>query len=521
MKEQHSLIHATVLLTGVGLVSQGLAFFYRAALARLVGAETLGLYQLIMPVYAVIQSVIMSGLTVALSSLTAGMVSQSGQKSAVQLLYSALRMLLLLWVPAACVVGLTSELLAEKVLGDARTELGLLLLLPVLLLTGVENLHKHHFYGMGETRLPARVELAEQFIRTGAILGMLALLLPLPQSHAVGVIVLGMLVSEVFSSVTLVFLRLRREGPLRRQSGQGAAPGDIRRRLLGVALPVSGAALCNNLIGSANSILIPQRLVVFGMSEPQAVEAFGVVFGMTLPMLTMPTAFVNALCLALLPRLTHCAAMKQTQRMKELASGSLRAVSLLLFPMLALVSVMGRDVGQLLFQEERVGGYLLPLAVEVGLSAWEGVLSTVLNGVGKQSVSAVINAACGGIQLAFTLLGVGLFGFPACLAGMILASVLGVLLRLAAAYQCFGLEIDVYTSFTAPLLSALLAGGWVSLLYQWQKAQELPPVLTLLLCTAAGAVLYLVSLAVQSALPSPFSLCKSSSHSSTQRNRMT
>ena len=56
-------------------------------------------------------------------------------------------------------------------LGGARTQLGLLLLLPCILLTGVENLHKHFFYGTGNIRPPAAVELCEQFIRTGRCWG--------------------------------------------------------------------------------------------------------------------------------------------------------------------------------------------------------------------------------------------------------------------------------------------------------------------------------------------------------------
>ena len=42
------------------------------------------------------------------------------------------------------------------ILGDARTRLGLMLLVPCLLLTGTENLHKHYFYGTGRV-LPAAV----------------------------------------------------------------------------------------------------------------------------------------------------------------------------------------------------------------------------------------------------------------------------------------------------------------------------------------------------------------------------
>ena len=57
-------------LTVLGTVSQLLSFGYRVALSRMVGAEVMGLYQLIMPVCSVLLSVTAVGLTSAVSNLT-------------------------------------------------------------------------------------------------------------------------------------------------------------------------------------------------------------------------------------------------------------------------------------------------------------------------------------------------------------------------------------------------------------------------------------------------------------------
>ena len=45
-----SVRYGTLLLTATGLVNQLLGFVYRILLSRLVGAEVMGLYQLLMPV---------------------------------------------------------------------------------------------------------------------------------------------------------------------------------------------------------------------------------------------------------------------------------------------------------------------------------------------------------------------------------------------------------------------------------------------------------------------------------------
>lgn len=495
MQNRHdSLTRSTLLLTGVGIISQVLGFFYRVVLSRLIGAETMGLYQLIMPVYSVIMSITISGLTVALSTLSASSYASGNQKAATQLLLCALRGLVLLWMPIAAAVCLFSRSLAAQVLGDARTRLGLLLLLPVLLLTGVENLNKHHFYGIGETRLPAAVEIGEQFIRTAAILGLLALLLPLSQAHTVAVIVLGMVVSEIFSSTTLTLLRRRREGPYRTQSGHVEPPALVRRRIAAVALPVSTAALLNNLIASASAVLIPQKLQTFGLPAPQAMELYGIVFGMALPLLMLPSAFVNALSLALVPRLTRCAALHRAAELNRKTSKALQATSLIVLPVLALLVPLGGDVGALLFREERVGQYLLPLALAVALSSWESVLAAVLNSVGRQSLSAGISLLCGALELGFVFVGVERFGFGAFVLGMILSSALGLLLRLRGVRRATGLQIDGFSLFAAPTLAALLSGLCVNLLYRCLLQNGSPTGAALCSCVAAGALIDLAAL---------------------------
>ena len=60
-----SMLYGTLVLTLTSIISQVLGFVYRIFLSRLIGAEVMGLYQLIMPVYSVIMSLTAIGLTVA------------------------------------------------------------------------------------------------------------------------------------------------------------------------------------------------------------------------------------------------------------------------------------------------------------------------------------------------------------------------------------------------------------------------------------------------------------------------
>ena len=258
--DRTSLLYSTLLLTGVSIVAQLVGFVYRIFLSRMIGAEVMGLYQLLMPLYSVFSALIASGLTVGLSTLTAEYHALGNRRAEARLMKTALRAFALLWVVLAAVVIPGSDAISVWVLGDARTQLGLILLMPCLLLTGVENLTKHHFYGAGEVRLPAAVELGEQFIRAFAVLGLLAVFLPQWPERTVGLIVAGMLCSEVFSASALTLARRRRERQGIPSSGPGERPGVLRRRLALTAVPIGATALLGNLMSSANAVLIPQLL---------------------------------------------------------------------------------------------------------------------------------------------------------------------------------------------------------------------------------------------------------------------
>ena len=497
-KQTLSAGKGALFLTVLGVLSQVLSFGYRVALSRLVGAEVMGLYQLLMPVYSVLLSLTAVGLTAAVSNLTSQYLALGNRRAAAQTLSTCLRAFFLLLLPLGAAVILASDPISVALLGDARTQLGLILLVPCVALTGVENVHKHYFYGAGLVVPPALVELAEQLIRAAAVLGLLLLFLPQYPERAAGLIVAGMVACEVFSALTLAVLyrvHLRRRGC----AGPGE-PGRIRcRRLASIALPVGANALLGNLMGAANATLIPQKLVEGGMDRSAAVSQLGVVCGMTLPMLALPTVFLGALNLILVPRLARASALDRPGEVRRLTDRAIAAVSVLSLPSMSLMAVLGPDLGTLLFGREDVGRFLIPLSLTMALSCFCSVLGSVLNGIGRQKAVAVVSLLGGGVQLLGTLVlvplpGVGIAGY---VAGSLLSALLeaGLCLWLAARYT--RLKPPLFSWLIAPGLSALLAALTTNLLLRELKAAGIPLLPAAVSSLLFAAILYLAALHAQ------------------------
>ncbi|WP_253290865.1 polysaccharide biosynthesis C-terminal domain-containing protein [Pseudoflavonifractor sp. MSJ-37] len=490
-----SMLYGTLLLTGTSLAAQAVGFLYRILLSRLVGAEVMGLYQLILPVYSVLLSLTAVGLTAAVSNLSAEYAARENDGAMAAVLRRCLLGFLLAFALAAAVVAALYDPISVYLLGDARTQTGLLLLLPCLLLTGVENLHKHYFYGSGQIRPPAAVELCEQFIRTGAVLGLLVLFLPQSPERTVGLIVTGMVICELFSAVALTILYRRHRAGLSRP----AAEDGLGRRIRGIALPVGLTSLLGNLMGSANAVLIPQRLVAAGADVSQAMRDFGVLCGMTVPMLLMPTAFIGAMGLVLVPRLARSAALGRIDRIRDRIHKAMLATSVLIMPSMAFLAVLGPTIGRALFREPSAGDLILPLSVGVLFSCYQSVLAGVLNGIGAQRAAAW-NAICSGaVQLACTyvlmgLPGMGLRGYAA---GFAVSAGLGLLLDWREAARRTRMRPRLFQWCTAPALAALLMGLCIRLLFRILRDCGLGDVPSVLLCLAFGAVEYLAALSAQ------------------------
>ena len=494
-REEPSAGGGAVFLTVFSVLSQVLGFVYRVCLSRLVGAQVMGLYQLVMPVYSVLMSVTAIGLTAAGSNLTSRYLALDNVRAVRQTVRSCTTLFLCLMLPVAAVTALLYDPISVYLLGDARTQLGLVLLLPCVALTGVENIHKHFFYGAGEVRPPAVVELLEQLIRAGAVLGLLVLFLPQNPERTVGLIVAGMILCEIFSAVTLLLLFRRRMGRMGLR-GEGERRGRLYRRVAVMALPVGATALLGNLMGAVNAALIPQKLVAGGMLRSRAMEEFGVLCGMTMPMLSLPTVFLGALNLVMMPRVARSCALGRMERVRGDLRRTMETVTLVILPCMALMTVVGPELGLVLFGEAETGRYMVPLAAATACGCFQSVLSGGLNAAEHQGTAAGIALLCDVVQLVLTAVlmsrpHVGMDGF---VAGVVISGVLGLVLSLRAAGRHLGLKLSVVGLLGLPSLAALLSWQTALLLHGRLREAGLPPLLLVGTTLFFGGVVYVSAL---------------------------
>lgn len=160
-----SFFQGTVILTVSSLLIKFLGFFYKIFLAQAMGAEGMGIYQLIFPVFAVCHSLTSSGLEVAISRFTAR--SRGHEQS--DYLWAGL----FLTLTSSLVIGLflwtRSDFIALTLLHETRCAPLLKFLAATIPLAGFHGCFCGFCLGRKNASLPAFSQLTEQAVRIGSV----------------------------------------------------------------------------------------------------------------------------------------------------------------------------------------------------------------------------------------------------------------------------------------------------------------------------------------------------------------
>lgn len=111
-------------------------------------------------------------------------------------------------------------------------------------------------------------------------------------------------------------------------AGQKAVrPADPARRLWEILWPVEGGRVLASALHTAENMLVPACLAVYLINaggRTAALEQYGELKGMALPLLTFPFGLLGSLSVLLMPEITQAHILGQTERLKTLLDRMLR-----------------------------------------------------------------------------------------------------------------------------------------------------------------------------------------------------
>ncbi len=418
------------IVTALSVAERGLGFLYRIVLARLLGAEGMGLYQVALSLFAVFLTVGTGGIPITVSRFISKSKAENnpqGERSAVA---SGLSLSLLLTLPFVLLFELFPSLSAPF-FSDERGIPVFRILLLGLCFSSLYAVFRGSFWGNKQFLLSSILEIAEESVMV--IAGILLLQNVSSAAQGANLAAWAVVVSYLFSftASALCFFLF---------GGKLSQPKKQLKPLFTSSLPITSVRAGSSLVASAVAVLLPVMLMRAGASEQEALALFGVLSGMAIPVLFIPSTVIGSLALVLVPELAEDYYGKNTKRLyQNLARGLVVAFLVACF-LTPFFYAVGEELGMLAFSEPLAGEFirkgcfvLLPMSLTM-------ISTSILNSIGFERQTFIFYFVGEGVMLLCILLLPALCGGYAYIVGLGASFILTALCNLLLlAKKCKGL----------------------------------------------------------------------------------
>ncbi len=446
------IFYSALLLTGVNLLLQLIGTSFQVYLSGRIGAEGIGLLQLVLSVGSMAMVAGIAGIRTATMYLTAEEVGKNRKDRLIWVLSGCVGYSLIASLTVGIGVYLFAPMIATHWIGNARITDAIRLFaafLPVNCLCGVMV---GYFTGTSRIGTLAAVEVAEQFCSMICTVLLLGLWAGHDAEKACQSVVVGSGMGSCLTLASLVLLRLKE--PLQRGNRIPMAA-----RLRSTAVPL---ALADNLrtgISTAENLMVPKRLSLYkGVQSPLA--AFGTLRGMVFPVLVFPMAILFGLTELLIPELARCNAAGSQERIHYLVKRSLHIALLYGSFCGCILYLLAEPLCMQLYASPEAGRYLkwfAPLAV---MLYCDSVTDAIIKGMGEQKASVRYNICTNAMDVALLYLLLPKLGIAGYFISFTVTHAINFMLSLRRLLKITKLSISV----TTPLLtlSAAVFAAWAA-----------------------------------------------------------
>ena len=476
MGKKLPIFYNALLLTAVNLFLRFVSTSFQVFLSGRIGAEGIGLLQLVLSVGALAMTVGMGGIRTATMYLSAEVIGQKRTQTMVWVLSGCIVYSILLSTAVGMVVYHCAPWLAEHWIGNLSTVSAIRLLaafLPVNCLCGVMV---GYFTGVNRIGTLVIVEIFEQLFSMLLTILLLTLWAGSDPSRACLAVIMGSGSGACLTLICLLILKKKDRFP----AGERIS---IRKKLWETAVPLAVADNVKAGISTTENLMVPKRLALYPASMAPLAE-FGMVCGMVFPVLMFPAAILFGLAELLIPELARCNAAGSTKRIHYLAGRSLRIALIYGCVCGGILFLAADSLCAKFYHTVEAGRYLRWFAVLAPMLYCDAIVDAMTKGLGQQKKCVRNNIITSALDVVFLFILLPKYGMTGYFVSFFVTHLLNFVLSVCLLKKLIGKIFPVLTALLC------LITATVSMMAAWLVSSALGGSITFVLLFAALLVLF-------------------------------
>ena len=289
---KNKFIKSTLILIIGGFFTKILGMVIKIVLTRLIGAEGIGLYSMIMPTFLLLNSIAQMGLPTALNVLIS-----SDKYNTKNLIFTSIIISLSIDILIMLFLIISCNFLSTNLLNDSRLTLGLLSIGFVLPFITISNCLRSYFFAKQRMYPHVITNIIEDLVKLIFIIVGIPFFLTKGIEFGIAFVILSNIFCELSSIIIFIFLIpnfkcKKEELKLNKKS---------IKELFKIAIPNTGSRLIGSIGYFLEPIIITFVLLKIGYSNKFIITEYGIINGYVMQLVLLPSFFTGAISQALIP----------------------------------------------------------------------------------------------------------------------------------------------------------------------------------------------------------------------------
>lgn len=499
--QKESMLKGTAVLGTALIFAKFLGLIYRLILPNLVGSQVMGLYGMSYSVYAVLLTLSMAGIPIALSKLISSYTAVNDYEGAKRVFKIAFISINATGLMFTLALFLGANYIAENITGDPRASMSLQAVAPAIFVVSLMSSFRGYFQGLQQMTKTAVSQVLEQLLRVFGIIVFAYLFIPRGEEFAAAGASFGNVIGASLGLLYLLFCYMKtpivvenKESFISYQEKEKSL--DVIKKIFYLSFPIIIGNLIMPLMNLIDATVVVNRLTGAGFTQHEATAKFAYLTQYATPLIKFPGTLGMALAMSLVPAISESVSKNEILQAKRRARLAFRFALIVGFPSFFGMYLMAGPIIDLIFptapEASTVLKYLSPAILFIIMKF---ATTGILQGLGKTMIP-VKNLFIGAtLKLIITYIltsipGINIMGAAI---GTVLAQVLAMALNLVKVRNYLGAEVLMGSDVFRPFISSIIMA--VGVLFSFKGLEVIVSQnIATIISIALGVFLYVVLL---------------------------
>ena len=462
MKKKTFLINALI-LTVTSLINMSIGLIFRIYMSNKIGAEGIGIYQLVTAVYFFATTFSTTGISLTVTRLVTDNIAQKQYSRAKMVLKKCLA----LGVGISLFIGFFMFICAKQIgifiLKDNRTILSLKILAISLPFVAISSCFRGYFYAVRRVIKTASEQLLEQIIEIIVFFILIENFVPCKIEFACAAIVTGTTLAEILSSLYSYVLYIYDIKKLK--FSQDLKNSHSNSKILPIFLPFTASASLRAGLNTLENILIPFGLKSYGASSTKALSTYGLILGMVMPIITFPALILLSFSMLLIPEMSEANSINKNSDINYVSEKALKLTLIFSIMVMNIFLFFSKDLCQAIYSNYESSFYLKILAPLVPLMYIDKIVDGILKGLNQQIYYLSCNIIDSLVRVTLIFILLPIIGIKGLLIMMFTSTILNSTLSILKLIQITTLKISFKKYVFFPIIFSGFATYFSKLLF--------------------------------------------------------